>query len=52
MLKLLLNVFTAEIEALVQENKFLHDCELNHVLTPSSNSSLFLKRCDLNQFFR
>jgi hypothetical protein len=27
-------------------------CELSHVLTPSINSSLLLKRCDLNQFFR
>jgi hypothetical protein len=58
-LKLLLNLVTAGIEALVSGNKFCMPvskksaaCELSHVLTPSINSSLLLKRCDRNQFFR
>jgi hypothetical protein len=59
-LKLLLNVVTAGIEALVVlGNKFCEPvskksdtCELSHVLTPSINSSLLLKCCDYNQFFR
>jgi hypothetical protein len=61
-LKLLLNVVTAGIEALVASgNKFCMPvskksaaCELSHVLIPSINFSLLvlLKHCDLNQFFR
>jgi hypothetical protein len=41
-LKLLLDIVTAGIEAL----------KFSHVLTPSINSSLLLKCCELNQFFR
>jgi hypothetical protein len=57
-LKLLLNIVTTRIEALViWRSKFFMPmskksaaCECSHVLTPSINS--LLKRCDLNQFFR
>jgi hypothetical protein len=59
-LKLLLNVVTARLEALILGNTFLYarvkelfDArELSHVLTPSINSSLLLQLCDSNQFFR
>jgi hypothetical protein len=59
-LKLILNVVTAEIEAFViLGKKFLYACvrksaacELSHILTPSMNSSLLLKCYDPNQFFR
>jgi hypothetical protein len=58
-LKLLLNVATAGIEALIVSGKKFclpvskksATCELSHVLTPSFNS-LLLKLSDLNQFFR
>jgi hypothetical protein len=39
-LKLLLNVDTTGIEALVLSGKFLYACELSHILTPSINSLL------------
>jgi hypothetical protein len=43
-------------QPLVNEKKIilykLVTCELHHVLASSLNSSLFLKHCDLNQFFR
>jgi hypothetical protein len=59
-LKLLLNVVTARIEALVVSgNKLLYALskksaayDISHSLTPSINSSLLLKNCDCNQFFR
>jgi hypothetical protein len=58
-LKPLLNLVTARIEAFVSRSNFLYacvkevrPCELNYVLTPSINSSLLLKSCDPNQFFR
>jgi hypothetical protein len=57
-LNVLLNLVTAGIEVLVSGDKFLYACvkesaacELSHVLTLSINSSLLLKRCDLNQLF-
>jgi hypothetical protein len=53
MLTLLLNVVTSGTEAFVASgNKVLYAYELSHVLTPSINSSLLLKRCDPNEFFR
>jgi hypothetical protein len=59
-LKLLLNVVTAGIEALVYRGisfcipvlKKSAACEFSHVLTPSINSSLLLKLCDPHKFFR
>jgi hypothetical protein len=57
-LKLLLSVVTAGTDALViSGNKVLYAfvkeaCKLSQILTPSINSSLLLKRCDRNQFFR
>jgi hypothetical protein len=58
-LKLLLNVLTVGIHALVSWNKFCMPVskksaayEFSHVLTPSINSSLLLKSCVHNQFFR
>jgi hypothetical protein len=59
MLKLLLNVIIAGTEAFViSRNKYLYACvkkfatyELSHVLT-FRHSSLLLKLCDPNQFFR
>jgi hypothetical protein len=57
-LKLLLNIVTATIEALVLGISFCMlvskksaTCELSHILTPSI-SSLLLMCCDYNQFFR
>jgi hypothetical protein len=53
MFKLLINIVAAKIEALIiSGNKFLYACELSHVLALSVKSSLLLKCCDLNQFFR
>jgi hypothetical protein len=52
-IKLLLNTVTARIAALgTLENKLLYACikeacELSHILMPSINSPLLLKRCDL-----
>jgi hypothetical protein len=58
-LKLLLNVVTAELRHLYQGISFCTPvskksaaCEFSHVLTPSINSSLLLNHCDPNQFFR
>jgi hypothetical protein len=58
-LKLHLNVVTAGIEALViSGNNFSYACvksavcELSHILRPSINSSLLVKCCVPNQFFR
>jgi hypothetical protein len=59
-LKLILNVVTAGIETLVSGNKFFCTpvskkpalCDHSHVLKPSINASLLLKRCDCNQLFR
>jgi hypothetical protein len=59
-LKLLLKVVIAGIEALVSGNKFVYACvkkksaacELSHVLSPSINTLLLLKSSDPNQFFR
>jgi hypothetical protein len=55
-LKLLLNAVTTVIEQGISfcmpvSMKYAA-CELCHVLTLSINSSLLLKRCDPNQFFR
>jgi hypothetical protein len=57
-IKLLLNVVTAGIEALVISGNMFYMSvskksaayELSHVFTPSINS-LLLRRCDPNQFF-
>jgi hypothetical protein len=58
-LKLLLNVVSAGTGALVSRYKFVYAfvkesaaCKINHVLTSSINSSLMLKLCDPNQYFR
>jgi hypothetical protein len=59
-LKLLLSAVTTTTEAFViLRNKVLYACvkevcrlELSHVSTTSINSSLLLKCCDPNQFFR
>jgi hypothetical protein len=53
--KRFLNLVTAGNEALrfcMPVSKKSAACELSHVFTPSINSSLLLKRCDRNQFFR
>jgi hypothetical protein len=57
--KLLLNAVATGIEALILGNKFCMPvssksavCELSQVLTPSINSSLLLKCCDPNQFYK
>jgi hypothetical protein len=52
-LRLLPNIVTTRVAALgILENKFLYACvkeacELSHILTPSINSPLLLKHCDL-----
>jgi hypothetical protein len=54
-LKLLLNMLTSRIEALVSRNKFLYacaTCELSHNLMTSIYSSLLLNLCDPIHFFR